>query len=136
MPSATRRDPELAAEASVSEGGMTVTATIQGGSVAVGSPRTIDVSPMIASSPSGPRSFVPHPSSPSGMSPLPAAPPIQPVVAVPPPPPSPVVQGLPLEEQPPPPPADANTSAALASKPKTGVDLAEIDRYLEGLGKL
>ena len=29
-----------------------------------------------------------------------------------------------------------NAIAAAASKPKTGVDLAEIDRYLEGLGKL
>ncbi len=29
-----------------------------------------------------------------------------------------------------------NAAAAAASKPKTGVDLAEIDRYLEGLGKL
>lgn len=129
MPSASRRDPELASE-SAADGGMRVTATVQGGSVAVGT------APVIASSPSGTRSFVPRPSSPSGMSPMPAAPPIQPVVAVPPPPPSPVVQGLPLEEQPPPPPADANTAAAPASKPRTGVDLAEIDRYLEGLGKL
>lgn len=129
MPSATRRDPELAGEGG-GDGGMRVTATVQGGSVSVGS------APVIASSPSGIRSFVPRASSPSGMSPMPAAPPIQPVVAVPPPPPSPVVQGLPLEEQPPPPPADANTAAAPASKPRTGVDLAEIDRYLEGLGKL
>ncbi len=29
-----------------------------------------------------------------------------------------------------------NVAAAPASKPRTGVDLAEIDRYLEGLGKL
>ncbi|MDP3234584.1 MAG: AAA family ATPase [Myxococcales bacterium] len=129
VPSATRRDPELAGD-SFADGGMRVTATVQGGSVAVGT------APVIASSPSGIRSFVPRASSPSGMSPLPAAPSIQPVVAVPPPPPSPVVQGLPLEEPPPPPPADANTAAAPASKPRTGVDLAEIDRYLEGLGKL
>lgn len=136
MPSATRRDPELAGDGPLGDGGMTVTATVQGGWVAVGSPRAIDAPPVIASAPSGTRSFVPRPSSPSGLSPLPAAPPIQPVVAVPPPPPSPVVQGLPLEEQPPPPPADANTAAAPPSKPRTGVDLAEIDRYLEGLGKL
>ncbi len=123
-PSANRRDPELASEPA--DGGLRVTATVQGGSVAVGTP------PVIASSPSGTRSFVPRPSSPAGGSPVPAAPPMQSVAALP--LPSPVVQGL--EEQPTPPPADANPGAATASKPRTGVDLAEIDRCLEGLGKL
>jgi hypothetical protein len=50
--------------------------------------------------------------------------------AVPPVPPA--VQILP-----PPPPADAvNQAGEPASKPAKSVDLAEIDRYLEGLGKL
>lgn len=30
----------------------------------------------------------------------------------------------------------SNGASTQPSKPKTGVDLAEIDRYLEGLGKL
>ena len=47
------------------------------------------------------------------------------------------VAGLTGEQPPPPPPPSApNAGAAAASKPKAGVDLAEIDRYLEGLGKL
>jgi type II secretory pathway predicted ATPase ExeA len=123
-PSANRRDPELASEHA--DGGLRVTATVQGGSVAVGT------SPLIALSPSGTRSFMPRPSGPAGASLVPAAPPIESVAAGP--TPSPVVQGF--EEQPTPAPADANPGAAPASKPRTGVDLAEIDRYLEGLGKL
>ncbi len=142
IPSAVRRDPELAPD-----GGMMVTATVQGGAVPVSSPS----GSVIGSSPSGTHSFV-RPSSPSGVSALPPAPPIQPVipsivppvaplpvmvpaVAGPPPPPapSPVVQGEPLET---PPPVEANTPPAEPSKPRSAVDLAEIDRYLEGLGKL
>lgn len=47
------------------------------------------------------------------------------------------VAGLTGEPLPPPPaPSAPNAAGAAASKPKTGVDLAEIDRYLEGLGKL
>jgi hypothetical protein len=47
------------------------------------------------------------------------------------------VAGLASAQPPPPPPPSApNAGAAAASKPKAGVDLAEIDRYLEGLGKL
>jgi type II secretory pathway predicted ATPase ExeA len=45
------------------------------------------------------------------------------------------VAGLTGEASPPPPPAP-NGSGTPTSKPKSGVDLAEIDRYLEGLGKL
>ena len=44
------------------------------------------------------------------------------------------VAGLMGEQTTAPPPA--NSAVAAASKPKAGVDLAEIDRYLEGLGKL
>lgn len=146
IPSALRRDPELA-----SEGGMMVTATVQGGAVPVSSPSGSIVpsfsssgsGALIASSPSGTQMSV-RPSSPG----LP--PPIQPVVpsiipagapipvtqvgvAPPPPPaPSPVVQGEPLDA----PAPDPNTPAAEPSKPRSAVDLAEIDRYLEGLGKL
>jgi general secretion pathway protein A len=121
-----RRDPESVDENPLTDGGLRVTATVQGGSVPVGPPA-------VASSP---RFVAPRPSSPSGMRQPSVAPPVQPVTAVPPPPPSPVIQGLALDEQPPPPPADANSASAPASKPKAGVDLAEIDRYLEGLGKL
>jgi len=39
-----------------------------------------------------------------------------------------------LTGEPPPPPPSAPPGAP--AKPRTGVDLAEIDRYLEGLGKL
>jgi hypothetical protein len=46
------------------------------------------------------------------------------------------VAGLTGESIPPPPPSAPNAGGAGASKPKAGVDLAEIDRYLEGLGKL
>ncbi len=46
------------------------------------------------------------------------------------------VAGLTGESMPPPPPSAPNAAGAGASKPKAGVDLAEIDRYLEGLGKL
>ena len=52
----------------------------------------------------------------------------------------------PEAQQPPPPPPDSvgagkpaegeNAAGATASKPRSAVDLAEIDRYLEGLGKL
>jgi type II secretory pathway predicted ATPase ExeA len=169
IPSAFRRDPELA-----EVGGMTVTATVQGGAVPVSSPSATSlppplpvsspsgfstppapsspsaaavappippVPPLIGSSPSGTHAVM-RPSSPSGVVPsivpvIPAASlPPQPLAAPPPPPPSPIVQGLPLETQPPPPPADANTPPAEPSKPRPAVDLAEIDRYLEGLGKL
>ena len=44
------------------------------------------------------------------------------------------VAGLTSEQTPP--PAPPNSAVAAASQQKTGVDLAEIDRYLEGLGKL
>jgi len=137
VPAALRRDPELAQE---SEGGMKVTATVRGGSVAVASPRAFEGAGPIASGTSGIRSAVPRPSTPSGISPFPAAPAVQPVVPPPLPAPSPVVQGLPLEEQPAPAPlppeGEGSAAAAGASKPRPGVDLAEIDRYLEGLGKL
>lgn len=81
--------------------------------------------------------------------------------AVPPKPPNPAaapvtaaIKTPPAPAQPPPPPADAaahsdvpppppsapsasgNGPAGAASKPRAAVDLAEIDRYLEGLGKL
>ncbi len=148
IPSAIRRDPEAAVE-----GGMTVTATVQGGSVAVVAPRP---NPVIVSPPAGTQSFVPR-TSPSSVV---AAPAVQPVVprasspsnvAPPPPPPPPVVAPVmavdptahieeavivPATPPPPPAPTETNTSAPPASKPRTGVDLAEIDRYLEGLGKL
>ncbi len=39
-------------------------------------------------------------------------------------------------DSPPPPPSAPNAGTGGTSKPKAGVDLAEIDRYLEGLGKL
>lgn len=146
IPSAIRRDPEAAVE-----GGMTVTATVQGGSVAIVAPRP---NPVIASPPAGTQSFVPR-TSPSGVVPAPAVQPVVPrasspsSVAPPPLPPmvAPVVAAEPtahiedaviVPPTPPPPPApsETNTSAPPASKPRTGVDLAEIDRYLEGLGKL
>lgn len=50
----------------------------------------------------------------------------------PPPPPAEAAAG----DVPPPPPSAPNGQAGAASKPRTAVDLAEIDRYLEGLGKL
>ena len=129
---------------------MTVTATVQGGSVAVVAPKP---NPVIASPPTSTQSFVPRTSA-SGVA---AAPAIQPVVprasspsnVTPPMPPTvaPVVAVEPaghiedaviVPPTPPPPPAptETNTSVPPASKPRTGVDLAEIDRYLEGLGKL
>ncbi|MDP1822995.1 MAG: AAA family ATPase [Archangium sp.] len=46
------------------------------------------------------------------------------------------VAGLTGDQPPPPPPSVPNAGVAATSKPKAGVDLAEIDRYLEGLGKL
>jgi type II secretory pathway predicted ATPase ExeA len=182
IPSAVRRDPELAGDE-----GMMVTATVQGGAVPVASPGA--VARPIVSSPSGiqpsspssqaivqksPSSLVAPPvrSSPSGITPVrassasgisprpPQPPPVAPAVptvpavppvattpseaapAGPPPPPAPtppdaaaalpVVPGTPVDA----PAAEENTAAAAASKPRAGVDLAEIDRYLEGLGKL
>src|SRR5205823_7083547 len=74
-----------------------------------------------------------RPSAPSPVPPqvAPAGP--MPAVARAVPPVPPAVQILP-----PPPPADAvNQAGEATSKPaKSNVDLAEIDRYLEGLGKL
>ena len=145
IPSAIRRDPEAAVE-----GGMTVTATVQGGAVAVVAPRPVIVSP-----PAGTQSFVPRTSS-SGVVSAPAIQPVAPRASspsnvTPPPPPPPVVAPVmpvdatahieeavivPPTPPPPPAPAEANTSAPPAAKPRAGVDLAEIDRYLEGLGKL
>ena len=46
------------------------------------------------------------------------------------------VAGLTGEPVAPPAPSAPNAGVATTSKPKAGVDLAEIDRYLEGLGKL
>ncbi|MFT3706794.1 MAG: AAA family ATPase [Archangium sp.] len=82
--------------------------------------------------------------------PNPAAAPVAAAIkapAPPPPPPSsaPAVAASSVPVQPPPPPADAvpppppsapNGPGGAASKPRAAVDLAEIDRYLEGLGKL
>lgn len=143
IPSAIRRDPEAAVE-----GGMTVTATVQGGSVAVVAPRP---NPVIVSPPTGTQSFVPR-TTPSGVVSAPAIAPVVPRASSPsnvaPPPLPPVVppvmavdtieEAVIVPPTPPPPPAptEPNTSAPPASKPRTGVDLAEIDRYLEGLGKL
>lgn len=129
---------------------MTVTATVQGGAVAVVAPRPVVVSP-----PAGTQSFVPRTSS-SGVVSAPAIQPVAPRASspsnvTPPPPPPPVVAPVmpvdatahieeavivPPTPPPPPAPAEANTSAPPAAKPRAGVDLAEIDRYLEGLGKL
>jgi hypothetical protein len=128
LPAAVRRDPELVTDGVV-EGGMTVTATVSGGSVPVATPRALTAP--ISSSPSGTQLVVPRPSTQL------VAPVVQPVVpgAAPiMPPAAPVAQ--------PAPPAAAVPSPAVAiagaapAKPKAGVDLAEIDRYLEGLGKL
>ena len=46
------------------------------------------------------------------------------------------VAGLTGDAVAPPAPAAPNAGVVATSKPKAGVDLAEIDRYLEGLGKL
>ncbi|MDP2276392.1 MAG: AAA family ATPase [Archangium sp.] len=46
------------------------------------------------------------------------------------------VAGLTGDPVAPPAPVGPNAGGAAASKPRAGVDLAEIDRYLEGLGKL
>jgi general secretion pathway protein A len=131
LPAAVRRDPELATEGVV-EGGMTVTATVSGGSVPVATPRALTAP--ISSSPSGTQVVVPRPSTP------PVAPVVQPVVpAAAPvmPPAAPVVQPVPpAAAVPAPAAAIAADPGATPAKPKAGVDLAEIDRYLEGLGKL
>lgn len=75
----------------------------------------------------------------------PAPPVTRPAVAVPPVIPNVVqrdvsmasaVAGLTGENGAPPTAAAPNAGGATPSKPKAGVDLAEIDRYLEGLGKL
>jgi type II secretory pathway predicted ATPase ExeA len=86
--------------------------------------------------------------------PNPAAAPVTAAVKAPAPPPPPPPPTAPTvapsaSPQPPPPPADAvagaipapppsapNGPGGPASKPRAAVDLAEIDRYLEGLGKL
>jgi hypothetical protein len=130
IPSAIRRDPELAVE-----GGMTVTATVQGGAVPVSSPRALTTPPpppsLIGSAPTGTQSAAPRASSPSQAS---LVPPVQPVAPQVPPPPPPSIQLAPV---PPPPVAAAPAEASDPNaRPRTGVDLAEIDRYLEGLGKL
>jgi type II secretory pathway predicted ATPase ExeA len=134
IPAAIRRDPELAAPPA--EGGLTVTATVSGGAVPVSAPRALAAP--TPSSPSGATRAPPPASVP------PPAPPIVPgVLLSPPPAPSAPASGMapPVAPpvQPPPPPAqggDGNAAAGAASKPRAGVDLAEIDRYLEGLGKL
>ncbi|MCU0701907.1 MAG: AAA family ATPase [Myxococcaceae bacterium] len=150
LSAAIRRDPELAGPA-LPEGGLTVTATVSGGSVPVAAPRAIAAP--AASSPSG----VTRPVAPSappivpGVLLGPPAPPAPAVVAPPPvpavvtppalpvPPLSPASVAPALPPVAPPPPSqggDANGPGASGSRPKAGVDLAEIDRYLEGLGKL
>lgn len=107
---------------------------------------TVPPVPPVRSSPSG-VSAAPPRASPSAGVPPPAVQPVSaeatpaaPTAPAPPPPPAPsppeasalpVVPGTPVE-----PLADENTQGAAPSKPRTGVDLAEIDRYLEGLGKL
>ncbi len=72
---------------------------------------------------------------------VPAQPPpavVPPGVVIAPRPPAvqPAVAGQVPVAKPPPPPADAVTSAEGPTKPRGAVDLAEIDRYLEGLNKL
>jgi type II secretory pathway predicted ATPase ExeA len=143
IPAAIRRDPELAV-APPAEGGLTVTATVSGGAVPVSTPRSLAAP--VASSPSG------LTRAPTASAPMPA-PPIVPGVLLPPPVaptsssgqapvaiPSAAPGAVPSAlVQPPAPPAqggDGNAAGGAASKPKAGVDLAEIDRYLEGLGKL
>lgn len=125
--SAVRRDPELS-----SEGGMTVTATVQGGSVPV-SPNGQPLASIASAAPGTLSAMPPRSSSPSGVMRQPPLPPVvQPQVVA-------------TAVAPPPPPLEATLEAAPAprqsppgepGKPRAGVDLAEIDRYLEGLGKL
>jgi hypothetical protein len=67
----------------------------------------------------------PPPAVPPGVVIAPRPPAVQPAVAA----------QVPAAK-PPPPPADAVTSAEGPTKPRGAVDLAEIDRYLEGLNKL
>lgn len=68
----------------------------------------------------------PPPAVPPGVVIAPRPPTVQPAV----------VGQVPAAPKPPPPPADSVTSAEAPTKPRGAVDLAEIDRYLEGLNKL
>lgn len=113
----------------------------------VPSPAVTPVAPMLSLAPAPPPAPQPQPVAKPAPVPTPVAKPApapQPPPAKPQPPTS-VAPAAGLESAlaaeapapvpPPPPSAPGNTGAGGASKPK-GVDLAEIDRYLEGLGKL
>jgi type II secretory pathway predicted ATPase ExeA len=116
---------------------------------AITAPTPVFTIPSVASSPSGTRPAPMPPVVPAARpAPMPPSPAVAPVTATvrppvaPPPPPqsegpmASAVAGLTGEAAPPPAPSAPNGSGSPASKPKSGVDLAEIDRYLEGLGKL